>query len=577
MVINLNWDRPAFDPSGIRQLGVDLRQGFERRYALRNEEEAQRILEQAASEAYPGLANQNFAGLMAQASGQGLGSIGGIERRPLPSLEGAPTRTSTMSEVADRRVGSAFEDVGEPVQAAAAVTPNVTGRGMRAETLADVPEPYRGMVQAAAVARGIDPDVFARQLFQESGFDPNVISGTRRSTAGAMGVAQFMPATAAEMGIDPLNPAQAIPASAQYTDRYKRQYGNLGLGLMAYNWGPGNVEDWLKAGANPNRVPRETRDYVQRITGQDVGYWAQAGRQESGDAPSPAGPQIAGGVGGVPQSAQSSPVAFSGPSAGIPGATGLPSRETLIAMARNPVTREYAMQLIAAARKGDMSGLKEVSPGAALVDPITGREVYRSPHRPSAGPVPVRYIDMGTYWSIRDNVTGEEIERAPKDIAGVTAEREKGKAQAGAELGLPAQLDAAEAAMRQIEAVTKHPGIDWGTGLWALGSNIPGHPGYDFRAAVEPLRGQAFAFGIDQMVGMGALSDAEGRAITASVANLDTIQNKQQFLDQVEAIRVMVQRGVERARQKAASGSGGQGVQSGAGIIREWTPEGGLR
>ncbi len=72
----------------------------------------------------------------------------------------------------------------------------------------DVPDAYRDRIYQAAIGQGLDPSFLASVAAQESGnFNPRVVSGQKRSTAGAIGLMQFMPGTAAEYGIDPTNPA----------------------------------------------------------------------------------------------------------------------------------------------------------------------------------------------------------------------------------------------------------------------------------------------------------------------------------------------------------------------------------
>jgi uncharacterized membrane protein YeaQ/YmgE (transglycosylase-associated protein family) len=113
---------------------------------------------------------------------------------------------------------------------------------------------------------------FIRLLYQESSFRPAAIS-----TAGAFGIAQFMPETATDRRLDnPFDPAQAIPASARLLRDLYRKFGNLGLAAAAYNAGPRRIEDWR---ANKGPLPQETRDYVKAITGWPVETWtdAQAG------------------------------------------------------------------------------------------------------------------------------------------------------------------------------------------------------------------------------------------------------------------------------------------------------------
>jgi hypothetical protein len=113
---------------------------------------------------------------------------------------------------------------------------------------------------------------FIRLLYQESNFRPGAIS-----PAGALGMAQFMPETATDRGLDnPFDPLQAIPASARLLRDLSKKFGNLGLAAAAYNAGPKRIEDWL---ANKGQLPQETQDYVKTITSWPAETWtvAQAG------------------------------------------------------------------------------------------------------------------------------------------------------------------------------------------------------------------------------------------------------------------------------------------------------------
>ncbi len=118
---------------------------------------------------------------------------------------------------------------------------------------------------------------FIRLLFQESRFNPSVIS-----SAGAQGIAQFMPDTATDMGLDnPFDPAQAIPASARLLNSLLQQFGNIGLAAAAYNAGPRRVIDWLKS-KGKGKLPEETQGYVKIITGKPVENWTSADARHPG-------------------------------------------------------------------------------------------------------------------------------------------------------------------------------------------------------------------------------------------------------------------------------------------------------
>lgn len=133
-----------------------------------------------------------------------------------------------------------------------------------------VPQIYRDPIRNAEIANGIPAGMLARLLWQESRYRPDIISGATRSPVGALGIAQFMPATARDMGIDPLDPMQAIPAAARYLAQcFKWTGGNdWAKALAAYNWGAGNVNK--KGLAN---APKETRNYYAGILG-DLGMMA---------------------------------------------------------------------------------------------------------------------------------------------------------------------------------------------------------------------------------------------------------------------------------------------------------------
>ena len=118
----------------------------------------------------------------------------------------------------------------------------------------------------AAEASDIPVAFFARLLWQESKFKHDATSHV-----GAQGVAQFMPRTAAEMGLDdPFDPRKALPASAKFLRKLHDQFGNLGLAAAAYNAGSGRIQNWL---AKRGPLPDETRNYVRKITGNPAETW----------------------------------------------------------------------------------------------------------------------------------------------------------------------------------------------------------------------------------------------------------------------------------------------------------------
>jgi len=132
------------------------------------------------------------------------------------------------------------------------------------------------MIESAAIANGLPLEFFARVIWQESRFQSDAIGPVTRSGQRAQGIAQFMPGTASERRLlDPFDPVQALPKSAEFLHELREQFGNLGLAAAAYNAGPRRVQEWL-AGSGP--MPQETRNYVAAITGTTVDEWAAAGK-----------------------------------------------------------------------------------------------------------------------------------------------------------------------------------------------------------------------------------------------------------------------------------------------------------
>ncbi|WP_047309177.1 lytic transglycosylase domain-containing protein [Rhodopseudomonas palustris] len=132
------------------------------------------------------------------------------------------------------------------------------------------------MIESAAKAHDLPLEFFARVIWQESRFQPDAVGPVTRSGKRAQGIAQFMPGTASERRLlDPFDPVQALPKSAEFLKELRDQFGNLGLAAAAYNAGPRRVQEWL---AGTGGMPLQTRDYVFAITGSSVEDWAKAGR-----------------------------------------------------------------------------------------------------------------------------------------------------------------------------------------------------------------------------------------------------------------------------------------------------------
>jgi hypothetical protein len=143
-----------------------------------------------------------------------------------------------------------------------------------AAVVSDTREAMCLMIESAAKAEDLPLEFFARVIWQESRFQSNAVGPVTRNGQRAQGIAQFMPGTANERRLlDPFDPVQALPKSAEFLAELRGQFGNLGLAAAAYNAGPRRVQEWL---AGSGALPQQTRNYVLAITGTSVDDWARA-------------------------------------------------------------------------------------------------------------------------------------------------------------------------------------------------------------------------------------------------------------------------------------------------------------
>jgi len=128
---------------------------------------------------------------------------------------------------------------------------------------------YRAEAVRIAEQEGVDPDLFLRLVQQESAFKPTAVS-----PKGAMGLAQLMPGTARDLGVDPSDPIQNLTGGARYLRQQMDTFQDPQLALAAYNAGPGNVRKY--GGIPPFQ---ETQNYVSRILGTPAPSTGERRRQ----------------------------------------------------------------------------------------------------------------------------------------------------------------------------------------------------------------------------------------------------------------------------------------------------------
>ena len=149
------------------------------------------------------------------------------------------------------------EDAGEAVR---------TSQSFGKSGLSSTFETICRTMERSAADNNLPIDFFTRVIWQESRFNVRA-----RSSAGAQGIAQFMPQTASSRGLlDPFDPFRSLPESARYLRELGSRFGNFGLAAAAYNAGPGRVARWLSGKVH---LPAETVAYVRVVTGRPISEW----------------------------------------------------------------------------------------------------------------------------------------------------------------------------------------------------------------------------------------------------------------------------------------------------------------
>lgn len=170
------------------------------------------------------------------------------------SIESINARLAQIGQMADRLSGATPQTPGTSF---AAALQSAQGGMPAAPAAGGSPTAYDSLIQQAAAKYGLDPAVLKGLIKQESGFNPQA-----RSAAGAVGLTQLMPATAAGLGVtDSTDPAQAIDGGARYLRQQLDRFGgDVSKALAAYNAGPGAVEKYQ--GVPPYA---ETQAYVRAV------------------------------------------------------------------------------------------------------------------------------------------------------------------------------------------------------------------------------------------------------------------------------------------------------------------------
>ena len=188
-----------------------------------------------------------------------ISRIGQLQAMMAAANGGAPAPQATTSFSTALSNASNTTTLATPATAAT-VSAGATTSALPAGT------PFAAEITSAAQANGLDPALLAGLVKQESGFNP-----TAGSPAGARGLTQLMPGTAAGLGVtNVLDPVQSINGGAKYLKQQLDAFGgDVTKALAAYNAGPGAVQRF--GGVPPYS---ETQNYVRIVQANAASYRA---------------------------------------------------------------------------------------------------------------------------------------------------------------------------------------------------------------------------------------------------------------------------------------------------------------
>lgn len=267
----------------------------------------------------------------------------------------------------------------------------------------------------------------------------------------------------------------------------------------------------------------------------------------------------------------------------------------------NPYTRDLGLQLAGAAQRGRGAGIefRNMANGDLIRTDQNGNyevvgnfakstsqdeefgttpqydadgKAYQLGNRGTKRPIEgnlrrqLKTYNTKTEQIVYDPQTSEIVSRTPIENREAKRDTDLGEVDAAKIAAAPNTIDTAGTTLAEIDEVRNHPGRGIGTGFTSMGNNIRGTPGYDFENRVKQLTSGAFLVAIQQMRGMGALSNAEGQTATAALTRMDTATSEGEFLDALDDYQKIVERGRDKA-QTILDG------QKGSGKRLKWNPQ----
>lgn len=432
---------------------------------------------------------------------------------------------------------------------------------------------YRQAARDAARRYGVPEDLFLRVVQQESAFNPEAVS-----SAGAIGLTQLMPGTAADLGVDPRDPLQNLEGGARYLAQQLDTFGDPALALAAYNAGPGRVRQY--GGIPPFE---ETQNYVNRILGGGAAPMtatmstrgaAMDGMQQPRGVlefmgiqrrdPSAEGetalpfyerPRFADFIGGLAVGLNE---LRQEPSAAIPQivAAGKERRQQArtanqtVAMLRQRGREDLASAVetgaltareavgLAYQQPDQTSAMQNynylinqgVSPEEALQRAFSGGTTINMPGAPTIGTIPPGY------QAVQDPETGrfrfEPIEGGPVEAAAAEAAAQaEGRGELAARAGNVVLED-----INRIQSIIDESDLPVTGMTGALLRNVPGTNAYDVSALATTIRANIGFDRLQQMReasptggALGAVSERELTELQSVLGSLDQAQSQEQF------------------------------------------------
>lgn len=164
-------------------------------------------------------------------------------------------------------------------------------------------------------------------------------------------------------------------------------------------------------------------------------------------------------------------------------------------------------------------------------------------------------LDAGTHWVILDPITRQPVGQIPKNLAEAEMQKEIGTMQGKQAASAPADIQAADNALNLVEQIKTSPNRERGTGLSSLGNVIPSTRGYDFQNMVDQAKSGAFLTAIQQMRGLGQLSNIEGQTATQAITRMNTATSEEAFMSALNDYEMIVRQARDRAAARLQGGA----------------------